>query len=257
MIQRISYRSDWTGPATGVYLYKIMITIKEQIKRDIRNSTYTYYKNTDLNFRDYIYGDKYYVTLADVIYRYLTTNNSDWDWEYTMLGNIDIDLLVNNLYLHYIRADKMFSNNYAGKDERHRKNYIMKALRNATEPLLVKQLKDNEVVAQELTELNNFKNLHYISIYSQEGGLLEDLSYKIWEKEKSKNDETEDQINQLAKIFKYLNPLERKVIYLVIKNKTYSQIAGYLQIDQDRIRKIIYIATEKLKARHSLKRYCA
>ena len=214
-----------------------MITIKEQIKRDIRNSTYTYYKNTDLNFRDYIYGDKYYVTLPDVIYRYLTTNNSDWDWEYTMLGNIDIDLLVNNLYLHYIRADKMFSNNYAGDNKRHRKNYIMIALRNATEPLLKKQLESHNIIVQELNALNNLK-FNYISIYAQNGRLLEDLSYRQWENEKTEKHDTENKRELLLAILDVLTPFERKVVCLIMENKSYSQIAGILDVKPVRIRKI-------------------
>ena len=86
---------------------------------------------------------------------------------------------------------------------------------------------------------------------------MEDLSYKIWEKEKFKKDEIEIQIGKLANIFKFLNPLQRKVVYLVVKKKSYSEIASILQIEQGKIRKIIYSATEKLKARHNLKRLCA
>ena len=231
-------------------------TLKQQIKTDIRNNTYNYYKNVDLYFQDYIYGDTYYVTLEDVIFRFLTTNEISLEFDFT-IGNIDIDLLVNDLYLHFITADKKFIQNYAGNSERYRKNYIMKALKNATRPLLIKQLKENEVIAQEFNEFNNFKNLNYISIYSQDGSLLEDISYKIWEKEKSKKDEIEIQISHLADIFRFLNPLQRKVVSLVIKNKSYSEIAGILGVDQGKIRKIIYSATEKMKIRHSLKRLCA
>ena len=50
----------------------------------------------------------------------------------------------------------------------------------------IKQLKENEVIAQEFYEFKDFKDLNYISIYSQDGRFMEDLSYKIWEKEKSK-----------------------------------------------------------------------
>ena len=231
-------------------------TLKQQIKADIKNSTYHYYKNTDLCFCDYIYGDKYYVTLEDVIYRFLTRDDANLEFDYTV-GNIDLDLLVNDLYYRFIITDKKFAQKYAETSERHRKNYIIKALKNDTEPLLIKQLKENEGVVQEFHELDNFKDLHYVSIYSQEGRLLEDLSYKIWEKEKSKKEDREVQISQLDEIYKVLNPLERRVVDLVIKNKTYSEIASLLQIDPGKIRKIIYFSTEKLKARHSLKRLCA
>ena len=230
-------------------------TLKQQIKTDIKNSTYSYYKNTDPYFCDFIYGDPYYVTLEDVIYRYLTTDTS-LELDYT-LGNVDIDLLVNDLYLHYIKTDKKFIQNYAGSNERHRKNYMMISLRNATEPLLIKQFKENEIISQEFDELNNYTDFHYISIYSQDGRFLEDLSYNLWEKEKAENNEIKIQIGKLAEIYKYLNPLQRKVVYWVLKNKTHSEIASILQIDQDKIRKIIYSSTEKLKDRDSLNRLCA
>ena len=232
-------------------------TLKNKIEKAISNSTYTYYKNTNLYFRDYIYGDRYYVTLADVIYRFLTVNALDWDFEYVILGNIDIDLLVNDLYLHYIKADKKCSENYASSSQRFQKNYIMIALRNATCPLLKKQFKQFEVIAQDIEELNSCKKLHYISIYSQDGRLLEDLSYNFWEKEKSKKDDIEIKTSQLAEIFKILDPLQRKVVYLVTKNKTYSDIANILQVEQDKVRKILYSATKKLKNEHNRKRLSA
>jgi len=231
-------------------------TLKQQVKADIKSSTYSYYENTDLCFQDYVYGDIYYVTLEDVIYRFLTTYDTDLEFDY-MLGNIDVDPLVNALYLHFIRTDKKFKQNYEGSTERHRKNYIMTSLRNATEPLLVKQFKENEVIAKEFYEFNDFKKFNYISIYSKEGSFLEDLSYYIWEKEKSKKDDIEIQIDMLAEIFRFLNPLQRKVVYMVLKNREYSEIASRLQIDQDKVRKILYFATEKLKARHSFKRRSA
>lgn len=230
-------------------------TLKQQIKSEIKSNTYRYYKNTERCFSDYIYGDIYYVTLEDVIYRFLTTDES-LEFDYA-LGNIDLDQLVNDLYLHFIITDKKFNQSHAGSSERHKKNYIMKSLKNVTEPLLIKQLKENEVVIQELDEVSSFKDWHYISIYSQEGRLLEDLSYKMWEKEKSEKDEIQIQISQLAEIFRFLNPMERKVVYLVLKNKTFREIADLLKIDQGKVRKIIYYSTEKLKDRHSLKRRCA
>jgi len=231
-------------------------TLKQQVKADIKSSTYSYYENTDLCFQDYIYGDRWYVTLEDVVYRFLTTYDTGLEFDY-MLGNIDVDQLVNALYLHFIRTDKKFKQNYEGSTERRRKNYIMISLRNATEPLLVKQVKENEVIAKEFYEFNDFKKFNYISIYSKEGSFLEDLSYYIWEKEKSKKDDIEIQIDMLAEIFRFLNPLQRKVVYMVLKNREYSEIASRLQIDQDKVRKILYFATEKLKARHSFKRRSA
>jgi len=81
----------------------------------------------------------------------------------------------------------------------------------------------------------------------------EDISYKIWKKEQSKIDEIEKQTNQLTKISKSLNERERKVVDMLLENNTYGQIAHYLEIDQGEIRKIVYFASEKLKARHSLK----
>ena len=231
------------------------LTRKQEIQANIKSSTYHYYKNTEVYFKDYIYGDRFYVTLEDVIYRFLVSD-TNLEFEYTV-GNIDIDFLVNDLYYHFIKTNKKFSEKNISSTERYRKNYIMKSLRNATEPLLIKQLKNEEVISQELDEFNNFKDLHYISIYTRDGGLLEDLSYKLWEKEKSEKEDRSIQINLLAEIFKYLNPLERKVVYLVLKNKTYKEIACILQVDQDKVRKIIYSSTGKLKVRHSFKRWCA
>ena len=230
-------------------------TLKQQIRAEIKSNTYCYYKNTERCFSDYIYGDSYYVTLEDVVYRFLTIDESlVFDYK---LGNIDFVQLVNDLYYHFIITDKKFNKNYAGGSERHRKNYIMKSMKNATEPLLIKQLKENEVITMELEELNQFKDLHYISIYSREGGLLEDLSYDFWQKEKSKKDEIEIQLVQLCKIVRFLNPLQRKVVYLVINNKNHSEIANILEIEHDKVRQILYFATEKLKAMTILKRLCA
>lgn len=234
----------------------MVTSLKKKIKNDIKNSTYIYYKDTDIYFCDYIYGDQYYVTLEDVIYRYITTYDVDWEFEYT-LENIDIDQLVNDLYLHYIKSDKMFSNNYAGKSERYRKNYIMKSLRNATEPLLIKQFKENKIIAQELQELNNPKNFHYISIYAQEGRLLEDISYKQWKNEKSESSDITIKREQLEKIFTTLNPMERKVVYLIIKNRSHEDIAKILNIEQADIRKFLYFAKEKLKEQYNWKRLSA
>ncbi|MHB9069646.1 MAG: sigma factor-like helix-turn-helix DNA-binding protein [Sedimentisphaerales bacterium] len=227
-------------------------TLKQIISETIRRSTYTYYKGTGYIFKDYIFGDRYYVTLKDVIYRFLTTTDVECDYEYVIFRNIDIDLLVNELYLHYIRADKNFLKKYAKSSERYKKNYIMKALKNATEPLLKKQLKENEIIFQ---ELNNFKEFHYVSIYAQ--NLLEDLSYKKWNEEISEKKDTVIKIKLLADIFQILNSLEKKVVYLVVKNKTHPEISKILNIKQGRVRKIIYSATVKLKSRNELKKMSA
>ena len=40
------------------------------------------YRNTDICFQDYIYGDKYYVTLEDVIYRFLIADNLAVEFEF-------------------------------------------------------------------------------------------------------------------------------------------------------------------------------
>ncbi len=234
----------------------MVTTLKQKIKTDIKNSTYRYYKDTDLYFKDYIYGDVYYTTLEEVVYKFLTSYGANLELDY-FLGDLDLDQLVNDLYLHYIYTDKKFIQNYTGSTKRHRKNYIMTSLRNATKPLLVKQFKKNRDLIQMFDESEGCKNLHYISIHSNEGGLLEDLSYKLWEDEKSKKDGIEIQTGLLAKNFRFLNPLQRRIVYLTTKNRSYSDIANILKIDHDKVRKILYCATEKLKARHSFNRRSA
>ena len=220
-------------------------TLKQGIRTEIKNLTYEHCKNLDFCFRDFIYGDEYYITLEDVIYRFLTDSPGS-EFNYTF-GNIDIIVLVSDLLACFIKTDIRFKQKYSQHSERHRKNYIMKALLNASKPLLIKQLKENEVIAQDLNDLNRFKELRCISIYNQDGKLLEDLSYKRWQKHKNEQDIYRMQKKHLYETAYCLNSDEQRIVYLVLENKTYSEIAAILDVDHGKIRKVLYSAKEKLK----------
>jgi RNA polymerase sigma factor (sigma-70 family) len=222
--------------------------IKEEISQDIIKSTYCYFRNNDLYFRDYVYGDPFYITLEDVIYKYLVTNKYDWDMDYRILGSIDTVRLVSRLYEVFIRADTFSRRKKKTCSERYRKNYIMKCLRRATFRLLQEQFDEQQLTSEDLYHLHNYKKkFRYLSIYSQDGKFLEDLSYKRWKEKLTENEEIESMRTKLDSILDILDDTEKCVIEMVMKNRSHSEIAEQLRVEHDKVRKLLFYAKKKLQ----------
>ena len=223
------------------------LSIKQRIQQDIKISTYRYFKNTDMIFCDFIYGDKFYATLNDVVYWYFVTKDLDWELEYNMLAVIDTVELVSRLYEKFIKADIYYQQKYSEKDFRHRKNYIIKSLQRATPPLLDKQFDEHSRCAQELKRLRFPKKFHYYSLDSDDGNFIEYLSWKDWEKSADKEKDLDIKRVRLEHIKHVLNNTEKTVVNMVLENKPYEEISKELKLQQDRIRKILFSAKKKLR----------
>jgi DNA-binding CsgD family transcriptional regulator len=224
-------------------------TLKQSIQKDIHSSTYVYFKNVDLFFRDYIYGDPYYVCLDDAIYRYLVGNSLSKDLDSTMLGIIDFVQLVSRLYEVFIRADRFFRSRYSGKD-RDRKNYLMVSLRKATGRLLDQQVNTRNFVYQDTEDLGGPGEFRYVSLFCKDGGLIEDISWRLWKTEQADIRETDFQRQHLDACVGVLNDKERAVVDWLIEGRSNPEICSRLHIEPENLRKIVYAATRKLQKRY-------
>jgi RNA polymerase sigma factor (sigma-70 family) len=225
------------------------LTLKTSIQNDIHSSTFRYFQNVDLFFRDFIYGDPYYVCLVDIIYRYLVENSLSWELDSRMLGIIDLVHLVSRLYEVFIKADRFFRSRYSG-NERDRKNYVMVSLRKATGRLLDQQVNTRNVLCQELEDLRDPGEFRYVSLFCKDGGLIEDLSWRLWKTEQADSRETDIQRQHLDACVGVLNNKERAVVDLLIEGWSNPEICSQLHIEPENLRKIVYAATRKLQKRY-------
>jgi RNA polymerase sigma factor (sigma-70 family) len=224
-------------------------SVKEQIANDIRSGTWRYFQNTEMYFCDYIFGDPYYVTLKDVVYRYICDSELDWVVMHGMTGIIDVVELVTRLYEVFIKVDTYFRRQYPAAPERGRKNYLMKCLRKATPRLLQEQLDCHSRICQDINELQD-NGFQYISLFCHDGRLIEEISLKRWNEDQAKSMEQDRRWEKLKEASENLNPLERSVIALLLTDCPYREIAERLHLQKDSVRKIIYSAKIKMRDRH-------
>jgi len=222
------------------------LSLKQRIQEDVKRSTYRYFKDLDTIFCDYIYGDHYYITLEDVLYHYLVKRDLDWGCEFT-LEAIDLVELVSRLYAVFIKADTYYRKTHSADRFRHRKNYIMKALRRATGALVDEQYKRQSLNAQELYSVNHPSSVRYVSLDSDGGRLLEDLSWRGWRGRMDSRKDLDFKRAKLESVVGVLNQTERNVVKLVLENRPYAEISSELNLQQDRIRKVLFSAKKKLR----------
>ena len=228
----------------------------QQIKRiqdDITRSTYDYFKYNDRVFRDFIYGDPYYQTLADLSYLFLNTRQLDYSFDCQSLGVIDIDEIVSDLYGVFMKADKKTKNKKPALSDRHRKNYIFKSLRKATWRQLKKQYKRFIGLRKRLAKIDeilqdNLKKFRYVSfdVY-EEGNLVDQLSYDRWVSDAEADRVNEAKKGAVREMMSVLNSAEADVIDLVLEGLHYADIAKSLDLTTEQIRKIFHRAKIKLK----------
>jgi DNA-directed RNA polymerase specialized sigma24 family protein len=224
-------------------------TLKQSIQNDIHSSTYAYFRNVDLYFRDFIYGDPFYVCLVDVIYRYLFENTISWELDYTMVGIIDMVELVSGLYGKYIKADRYFRSRHSGND-RDRKNYLMVSLRKATGRLLQQQYDTHHLLCQDIDNIDLHPEFRFISLFSRDGQLMDDLSWQRWKMDQADAKDTEYQRQQLDVCIGVLNDMERSVINLLLDGRSNPEICSRLHLEPGALRKVVYSAKQKLQKRH-------
>lgn len=223
-----------------------------QIQIEINRAIRDYFKQCDLIFRDYIYGDPYYQTLTDLSYSFLNRWGMGYSIDCQPLGMIDIVQVVSELYAVFIKADKKCKNKKTALSDRHRKNYIHKALRNATWRKLKKQYKryiiftDNQEDL-ETTLQSNLKRFRYVSLdVYEDDSLADQLSYDRWVSDTEAFRDGEAKKDAIREMMTILNSVEIEVIDLALDGFIYAEMAGKMNLTTEQIGKIFYRAKTKL-----------
>lgn len=224
----------------------------KRIQRDIINETYRYFNHCDRVFKDYIYGDPYYQTLKERIYSFLVKWRLDYSIDLQTLKAFDILQLVSDLYLVFIRADIKYKELEVRHTNRHRKNYIHRALRTETWRLLYKQYKRYVELRKELTDIDeilksNLKQFRYVSFeVFEDDSFIDQLSYDRWVSETEAFRDSEAKRNIVREMMTVLNSLESEVIEMTLDGFIYTEMAGKLKLTTEQIRKIFHRAKIKL-----------
>jgi DNA-binding CsgD family transcriptional regulator len=227
-----------------------MITkpFKQIIQKELYSTTFAYFKYVEVFFKDYVYGDPYYLSLPEVICRYISQNHLDELVNGRCSGIFDWIELVSRLYERYIKADLFYKSSCSG-NERDRKNYLMKSLLNETGHLLNEQLDRYQLLCQDNEELHHPEFKH-VSIYCRVGLFLDDLSWKMWKMEQDDIRDIEFQRQLLDASIGVLNNTEHSVVDLILEGWSNREICNRLRLKQDSLRKIIYSAKRKLRKRY-------
>lgn len=223
----------------------------EEIRMDITRSTYDYFKNHDRDFINFIYGDRYYQTLENIIYLFLN--------KYAMgiisHDKIHVYKLVSDLYTVYTKLNNYLKDNNKIQTERHKKNYIHRVLRKKALKFLFQQnlFEENNKKQSDIDKVrsDNLSRLRCTTLYGyDEDRYVEEGSYKKW---KERKDELRDIIvkkNIIRSMYPILNETEKRVIILTLKKLEFYQMAKILGLSNDQIRKIFHRAKNKLVKKH-------
>jgi RNA polymerase sigma factor (sigma-70 family) len=228
-----------------------MITkpLKQAIQKELYSTTFAYFKYVEVFFKDYVYGDPYYLSLPEVICQYISQNNLDGLVNGRCSGIFDWVELVSRLYERYIKADLSYKSRCSGT-ERDRKNYLMKSLLNATGHLLREQVDRYQLLCQDNEDVGLDGEFRFVSLYSRDGQFLDELSWKMWKTEQDDTRDTEFQRQQLDTCIGALNNMERSVVDLILEGWSNREICNRLHMKPDGVRKVIYSAKQKLRNRH-------
>jgi hypothetical protein len=214
-----------------------------KIQRIITSDTYGYFCTLDSVFVDFVYGDPFYITLADICYSFLSQRDMDVPLDFECLGMIDTVELVSRLYEEFVKADQCYKKKYTG-NTRHRKNYLHKALRHATPRLLQNQMDQNDCFAEIGPESGKMR---YFSLDKGDGALMDLLSYRIWKKEHDQRQEYDHQIETLENMIWILPLEEREIVELCLLNFDVDRMIKLLKISKDSLYKKLYRIKTKLR----------
>ncbi len=230
------------------------------IQRDIFRSTYSYFRQCDRIFTDYIYGDPYYQTLCDLIYSFLGRWQIDYSIDCQCLGLIDVVQLVSDLYAVFIKADVKVKEHKAMLSERYRKNYIHKALRNATWKLLHKQLQRYIIIKDQQSDIekvlnDNLRSFRYVSfdVY-EEDNFVDQISYERWVAESEIVRDRERKTDVIKEMSSILSASEAQIIDLTLEGWHFSDMAETLKLEVEQVRKIFHRAKNKLTNHYQITR---